>query len=139
MQQRDYLKEQIEQLGKVLSQLLAKVLGREGHIPESLLNEVSETYRDQLDFDVFSNLKLTDDAFKRELSGLNMAPPHLETMARTLQAIAANMPSHTEKRNALKKALLVLEVMEEQSKMVSFEHLALVQTIKQQLDRIASE
>lgn len=136
MQQRDYLKAQIEQLGKVLSQLLAKALGLDGNVPESLLDEIAEAYKTQLDFDLLAALKQEHNDFKAELSALDWAPTHLETMARTLQVLSKQAEPTSEPRNMLEKALLVLEVMEEQSRSISFQQLTLAQELKDALAKI---
>lgn len=135
MQQRDYLKDQIEQLGKVLAQLLAKVIGFEGEALNDAVNEeLQEVYANQLDFDMEEALNLEAPVFREKLVALQWHSSHLETFARTLLALSKTLVSTTERRNCLEKALIVMEVIEVQSRSISFQQMALTDVIRKALE-----
>lgn len=135
MQQRDYLKDQIEQLGKVLAQLFAKVVGYEGEaLSPSVSDELQQVFSEELDFDLEKALELDGSAFKQELLDGRWHDTHLESFAKTLLALSKTDTSTTNRRNHLEKALIVMEVIEVQSRSISFQQMALTDVIRKALE-----
>ena len=90
MEKRDYLMQQIEQLGQVLAQMLAFLLGIKNKGEAVLsIDEVRQTYRDQLDISLELIQETPADSIIEVLtSKVKHMDSHLDKMGDILQETA---------------------------------------------------
>lgn len=128
MQQRDYLRDQIEQFGKVLRQLIAGMLGR--NMPSSLQHEAA----DEL-LSAQNGVRLQDipGMQPEELEQLLTSPllqgPNAETLAEMLTIFAEQNHGHEPEkaRKAASAATRVLQLTDHREKAVSLHRMALLE------------
>lgn len=123
MEQRDLLKDQIEQLGKVLARIMASFLGfkAEGHINEGI-ETANKQLISELDIDIEKMLSLDKEILKVYLKERKLVAAHLEILAEYLIETGEyniKKDKHKAKIN-LTKALEFLEISDEFSKTMSF-------------------
>jgi hypothetical protein len=124
MQHRDLLKDQIEQLGKVISGILADFIGMKtrGETAQGILN-LSQQFKEKLDLELdnlvsFSQIELIDYVESRQLF-----PNQLETIADCLKEMgSANLDvKETLARTQLERALVLLDYVDEKTKTLSLD------------------
>jgi hypothetical protein len=124
MQHRDLLKDQIEQLGKVLSGILADFIGmkKRGETAQGILN-LSQQFKEKLDLELdnlvsFSQIELIDYVESRQLF-----PNQLEIMADCLKEMGSVNLDVNEPlaRTQLERALVLLDYVDEKTKTLSLD------------------
>jgi hypothetical protein len=124
MQHRDLLKDQIEQLGKVISGILADFIGMKtrGETSQGILN-LSQQFKEKLDLELdnlvsFSQIELIDYVESRQLF-----PNQLEIIADCLKEMgSANLDvKETLARTQLERALVLLDYVDEKTKTLSLD------------------
>jgi hypothetical protein len=124
MQHRDLLKDQIEQLGKVISGILADFIGMKtrGETAQGILN-LSQQFKEKLDLELdnlvsFSQIELIDYVESRQLF-----PNQLEIIADCLKEMgSANLDvKETLARTQLERALVLLDYVDEKTKTLSLD------------------
>jgi len=126
MEHRDCLKNQIEQLGKVLSKILSDFLGfkSKGNIAQGI--EISnERFQSELDIDIEKIITLDKTELKEYLNNCKMAEPHFEVLSEYLTEIGMEKieANKGEAELYLKKAIELLDIIDEISKIMSFERI----------------
>jgi len=121
MEQRDYLMRQIEQLGQVLAQMLAWLIGIRQKGGGSLgLEEIEQTYKSELDVDIEELIQIPEKDLITFLKRKNeYLETHLEIIADILYETALNYFKHEkseEGKNLLRKAIVILEYLQSYSK-----------------------
>lgn len=134
-ERRDYLKKQIDQLGRVLGKMLADLLGlkQQGQVNEGL-QLVNETMQKVLSLNLISLVAVSP----KELVGWlqrehQFKPEHLETMAHILYEAAEGflLQNDTETAKALwERALALYEHLEASESTFSFERHQRIEAIK---------
>lgn len=119
MEQRDLLKDQIEQLGRVLGKILADFLGlkTDASVAESI-KICNEQLHKEGNIDVPLLLSLNKEESRNFIIEHHLTPEHIELFVQYLKAIAEKQPQHAEK--ILIKALQLLEITDEDSKAFSW-------------------
>jgi hypothetical protein len=137
-EKRDYLMQQIEQLGQVLAQLLAYLIGLKGGGSTSLsLEEIRQVYDDRLNLP----LDLILDTPKEKIIQLltekvKYMDRHLEKMADVLQetgdlfATGGDQVSATDLRE---KALLILIHLQDHDNAFSMERMQKIAMLKEKV------
>lgn len=122
MEQRDLLKDQIEQLGKVLAQVLSNFLGLKSDGKASLgIEQSNHQLKDKLDLDIKELLTLSNEVLKDYLVQRHFNAEHLESLAEYLKQIAINeSPANS---NYLSKAIELLDIADEISNSISFDRI----------------
>jgi hypothetical protein len=128
MEQRDYLMRQIEQLGQVLAQMLAWLLGIRKKGGGSLeLEELERTYKSELDIDIEELIQIpVGDIIPFLKSKKEYFENHFEIMADILHETALNYFRHKrsqEGKKLLRKAIIILEYLQSSSKNYSMDRL----------------
>jgi len=120
MEKQDYLQRQIDQLGKVLGELLGKITGS-GKNPDAseTLEIVSQVLNENLDWDIKKLLDIPEDEFVDKIKERQLLDDtNIETLADVLVEVAEHNPSNEEE--LLKRALLMYEYLEQSNKTFSF-------------------
>jgi hypothetical protein len=135
MEKRDYLMDQIEQLGRALAMILSKLMGfrNEGKVPESIeLTSLSLKTELDLDLDELSAIP-TEDFVSRMKGDKKFNYANLEILADILLHIADDInESNTGSRQGLNfynKALKVYTYLNERDLTYSFDRQAKIERI----------
>lgn len=123
MEHRDLIKDQIEQLGKVLARIMAGFLGfkAEGRVSEGI-EASNKQLNSELDIDMEKILLLDKQELKAYIKERKLTAGHLEILSDYLIEIGENEiknNKHKAKIN-LMKAIELLEISDEISKTMSF-------------------
>jgi len=120
MEKQDYLKRQIDQLGKVLAELLGKITGSGKNTDASeTLEIVSQVLDENLNWDIEQLLNIPEDNFIDTIKDNQLLDDvNIETLADVLVEVAEHNPSNEEE--LLKRALLMYEYLEQSNKTFSF-------------------
>ena len=124
MERRDLLKDQIEQLGKVLGKILADFLGLKstGDVAQGI--EISnERFQSELDIDIEKLLTLNRSDLKEYLRTRKLMAGHFELLSGYLTEIGKTKTTKAEMDLYFKKAIELLDIADEISKTVSFERM----------------
>jgi len=124
MENRDYLKDQIDQMAKALGELLAKIL----HLPAEKRTEAfgmtKELFNDQLDLNIEELLDIEEVDLESSLAAKNI-PHHLfHSIAKIMIELGDIAVFNKKNKEALAyyhKALELMEVQNQKSNSFSFE------------------
>lgn len=112
MEQQDYLKKQIDQLGQVLAKIFSDLLGlkNNGQINAGL-EITNQTLKNELDFDIQDLLDIPTDKFIDTLTTQkNLTNDNLDKLAEILLLIADNRQGDNKK--LYEKCLTIYEYLE---------------------------
>jgi len=120
MEKQDYLKRQIDQLGKVLAELLGKITGSGKNTDASeTLEIVSQVLDENLNWDIEQLLNIPEDNFIDSIKENQLLDDvNIETLADVLVEVAEHNPSNEEE--LLKRALMMYEYLEKSNMTFSF-------------------
>lgn len=133
MQQRDLLQDQIEQVGKVLAKILAKIVGIDAHVNTTSIIEVAnEQLNTELDIDLQKLRILKKEELKEYLLNRKLNAAHIETLSRYLIELGKFelQRNETEAKNLFGKASDLLDIADEVSRSICFERMELKTIIK---------
>ena len=140
MQKRDLIKDQIEQLGRVLGKALATLLELKpsGKVEEGI-GITSKQLKSELDIDLEKIVALSKGELEQYLRSRNIAAGHFEILARYFNEIGKEKLSTDEStaRTYLMKALELLDLEDTASQNFSFDRLNLKTKIENNLKPIA--
>lgn len=124
MERRDLLKDQIEQLGKVLMKMLTNFLGLKstGDIEESI-QQTNEQFQNQLDIDIDKIMTLEKHQLKAYFEEHKLVDTHIEIIAEYLTEIGKVKTDTTESKIYFNKAIDLLDSADEVSQAFSFERM----------------
>lgn len=134
MQRRDLLKDQIEQLGRVLSKILSDFIGAKskGNVAQGI--EISnERLQSELDINIKKLISLNNIDLKTYLNTRKLTEPHLEILSKYLVENGKTKTDKDEMELYLKKAIILLNIADEISKTMSFERTQLKNEITSML------
>ncbi len=126
MERRDYLKDQIEQMGKVLGKVVADFLGLKNQGKVSQAIEIAnEQMKSQLDLDLPKLARLEPDDLKNYLLTKKLPVEHFELLADFLFDFGK---AHLEldkpdAKSYLQKALELLDIIDDTSKTFSLDRM----------------
>jgi hypothetical protein len=137
MEQRDLLKDQIEQLGKVLARIMSDFLRLKssGNATQAI-QAANEKLQNLLDINTESLLSLPSEALKEYLNRRKLSVSHIETLAEYLMTIGIEKKK-TDKPSGeayLNKAIVLLNVADEVSNMLSLERINQKEKIKKMFE-----
>lgn len=126
MEQRDLLKDQIEQLGKVLAKILSDFLGfkSSGNVSQGI--EISnQNLQSELDIDVEKLKALNKSELEKYFRERKLTEGHLELLSEYLKevGIAKTRMDKNEATLCLQKAQEFLDIADEISKTMSFDRI----------------
>jgi len=126
MEQRDYLKDQIEQLGRVLGNMLAEFLRLKtaGQLYHGIAVS-NEQLKEELDLDIPTILALDSHSLHTYLSDRKLTPDHMEILSKYLEETGLAMMEETpeEGKAYLHQALAMMDMIDETTKTFSFERM----------------
>lgn len=126
MEQRDLLKDQIEQLGKVLANILSDLLGLKSKGQTSQGIEITnQRLQDELDIEIEKITTLTKKELKDYLKNRHLRAEHLEILSECLKEIGKGEieKNKTDTKMKLEKAIELLDIADEISKTMSFDRI----------------
>jgi hypothetical protein len=133
MEERDYLKKQIDQMGQVFAKMLSSLLGlkNNGQVNEGL--EMSnQTLKKELDFTIQELIDLSTNELIEYLTvQKNLTNENLDKLSEILLFHADN--SQVEKEKLYKRCLTIYEYLDSVESIYSLERQWKIQRIKNQL------
>ncbi|MEI7492720.1 MAG: hypothetical protein WCK92_15065 [Bacteroidota bacterium] len=139
MEQEDYIKRQIEQLGKVLGKLLADLIRikTSGRMSDGI-EEADQALKTELDLDITSLTLIPAEAFLSSLLAVRkFNDKHFEQLADILFLIAEELStSHSDSlrmKKLYERSLIIYEVLDKTSSTYSFERHMKIEKIKKVL------
>jgi len=133
MEKQDYLQRQIDQLGKVLAELLGKITGS-GKNPDAseTLEIVSQVLNENLDWDIKKLLNIPEKEFIDTLKKNQLLNDvNIETLADVFVEVAEHHSSNKEK--LLKRALMIYKYIEKSNMTFSFTRNQKMEEVQQKL------
>ena len=126
MEQRDLLKDQIEQLGKVLANILSDLLGLKSKGQTSQGIEITnQRLQSELDIEIEKITTLTKKELKDYLKNRHLKAEHLEILSECLKEIGKGEIEKNKQATKVKleKAIELLDIADEISKTMSFDRI----------------
>jgi hypothetical protein len=124
MQHRDLLKDQIEQLGKVLSGILADFIGMKtrGETAQGISN-LAQQFKEKLDLELDSLLTLSQIELIEYLESRQLFPNQLEIISDCLKEMGSANLDLNEKlaRLQLERALVLLDYVDDKTQTMSLD------------------
>lgn len=133
MEQQDYLKKQIDQLGQVLAKIFSDLLGlkNNGQINAGL-KITNQTLKNELDFDIQDLLDIPTDKFIDTLTKQkNLTNDNLDKLAEILLLIADNRQDDNKK--LYEKCLTIYEYLEKVENIYTLDRQRKMNRIKNEL------
>ncbi|WP_462281791.1 hypothetical protein [Salinivirga cyanobacteriivorans] len=140
MEQRDYLKDQIDQMGKALAKILSDLMGLRTKIePQNVFTHINQQLKTQVDLDLDRLLTISADERKNFLKKDLFNAANLETLAEILKemgtkAVAKDANYVTE---YFKVALELLNLADQKSEAISLERIQKKQTLEKLIEQYA--
>ena len=133
MEERDYLKRQLDQLGRVLGMLIARLLktNPEGQIENQSF--VNQALNNELQLDIPTIIDMESEYLLFTLTNeKNVNNDNLEKLAYLFLLLAEDEDNlnEIERKNLLKKSLIIYEYLQETSDTFSFERHTNIEKIK---------
>lgn len=134
MIQRDFLQDQIEQLGKVLAKMLAYFLDIQTPAEfSSRMESIEEQLQKELEIELPELLTREKEGLKAYLLDKNLNGDHLDTLSKLLEAMGRQQRALnlSDSRTYLERALTLIELSDEVSGVLSFEKIERQRRIKE--------
>ncbi len=124
MEQRDIIKDQIEQLGKVLGKIITRFLNLDSS--ENITDEIKTTnqeLKNELDIDLDKIIHLNKNELRDFIKKRNLAEGHLEQLSEFAFKVGENKIENNkdESKAYLATALELLEIADDVSQMLSLD------------------
>jgi hypothetical protein len=117
MVQRDFIKDEIERLGRVFGKLITMILATEGGAmgPSEIRQIAQEQLRDEFDFDIDEVLELSRIDLMARLDEFNLLPPQMEQLGDFLTIWAKREEDPEARQLLFRRALLLFDMAGERS------------------------
>ena len=133
MEQRDLIKDQIEQLGKVLAKILSNFLGMaDKNNVSNGIETTNQQLKNELNIDIEKILSLAKEELKNYLSTLQLNEEHLETLSEYFEEIGIReiKTNKAKSKLYLEKAIELLDIANEISSTFSLNRITKKNEIK---------
>jgi hypothetical protein len=122
MEYRDFLMDQIQQMGKVLAKIFSSFFGlkSEGKVAKGI--EVSnQQLKTELDIDVENLINLSVDDLKKKINELKLTPSHIESLTKYISEIGIYHKNSDQNKSKkyFETAISLLDIADEISNTVS--------------------
>ncbi|MEA2107593.1 MAG: DUF6483 family protein [Bacteroidota bacterium] len=133
MEKQDYLQRQIDQLGKVLGELLGKITGSGKNTDASeTIEEVSQVLNENMNLDIDQLMEIPENEFIDTIKDNQLLDDvNIEILADVLVKLAEHHPSN--KKELLKRALMMYEYLEKSNMTFSFTRNQKMESVKEVL------
>ncbi|MBM3456495.1 MAG: hypothetical protein FJX80_15400 [Bacteroidetes bacterium] len=133
MEQRDYLKRQIDQLGQVLGKILLDLLGLKNSGQLNAGIEITnQTLKGELDFEIQDLLEISKDKLIHTLiTQKNFTNENLDKLAEILLLVADNQQENTKK--LYERCLTIYKYLEKAENIYSLDRQWKIERIKNEL------
>ena len=123
MEQRDYFLRQIEQMGKVLGKILARLFKfKSGNSAELTIESIEETFQNELELNFHSLISLPNDDFIEILTvEKQFDNDSIEKLADIFYEMIPFYTSKAKQKSLSEKALILHTYLEEKNNTFSFE------------------
>lgn len=121
MIQRDLIKDQIEQMSRVLASVLGKMIGISEGVNIDLLEEIKAEINNELAIDIDGLLKLDDSIMLQLLDDHNFESQHYYQLAQILNTIASRAIDEEEQKKIFQQALILAQQSLDSSDVYDFE------------------
>ena len=101
MEQRDYIKRQIEQIGILLGRMLSTLLVRSGGDTGSAIQQICEELKDELDLDIDSLASADTEVMIKDLQTKGFDYDLLIRLRGVIDSMAASLPENDRRRQSL--------------------------------------
>lgn len=121
MEQQDYLKRQIDQIGRVLGKVLAGVIGlkNNGQLNDGI-EITNQTLKSELDIDIYRLIQIPNEEFVDTLkSTKGFSNENLGKLAEILLIVAENR--HVLDKNIYEKSLILFEYIDKEENVYSLD------------------
>ncbi len=132
MEYRDLLKDEIEQIGKVLAKIISEFTQLKAKSPALAIETTSKELKRHLNIDLDAITKLTHDKIKESFHKKNLSPIHIENLSDLLIEIAILK----KQKVYFTAALTFLDLADEISNTISFERLGKKQRIEKEMNNM---
>lgn len=138
MEQRDIIKDQIEQLGKVLGKILTKFMG----LPiventNEVIEMTNQELQTELDLDINQLIQLESPELERYVQSLKLTDKHLDQLSNYLFKVGIynkkDDENNGDSQKYFKSAKNLLELANEKSNTITFDRINLKGKIKNEL------
>lgn len=134
MQQRDIILDQVEQAGKVLAQLLSKLLLIEGGgATEIVLKDFSNGLKGKLDIDLSELLALDQEALKTYFESRYFSGDNIYLLGKRLIEVSGHLSDTVLAKKYLMKGIKLLKLADELSETFSIERSAELKALEKKL------
>jgi len=139
LEQEDYIKRQIDQLGRVLGKILADLVGIKAHGQASQgIESASQTLKNELGLNIDDLTLIPTDSFlKTLLDTKKFSDNNFEQLAEILFIIAKELNARNTDAGKMKKlyerALIIFEILDKTSSTYSFDRHSKIEEIKKVL------
>ncbi|PWJ43809.1 hypothetical protein [Sediminitomix flava] len=132
MERRDFLKDKIEQVGRVLGKMIANFMGAKSQGNTAQGIEISNQYlQTELDIDIDQILKLEKEDLKSYLTERNLTAEHLETLVSYL----IELGDYHQDQQYYQKAIILNEIADEISNTLSLMRMGVTEQIKMKMNQ----
>ena len=124
MENRDYLKDQIDQMARALGGLLARILNLPGEKRTEAYGMTKELFNDQFDLSLEELLSISEEELESKLIERNISHDLFHPISKILIELGDVAAMNNENKEALKhyhKALELMELQNQHTNTFSFE------------------
>jgi predicted transcriptional regulator len=139
MERRDYLLFQIEQIGKVLRKMVAKLSGLDNDVDTSIrIKEINLELKSEIDIDIDSILSLNKTELKQHFETTNLASQNMEIIAEYIFVMAEKYieTNPNAAKNYFQSSLSILEIIDEITMSFSFERMERKSLIQNRIENL---
>ncbi|MCL2651259.1 MAG: hypothetical protein FWD60_09595 [Candidatus Azobacteroides sp.] len=124
MIRRDFLLQQIEEMGRVLGQILLDMMGLKNDAPVSrhIIEEARQTLQDETDLDIDQLMEIPPDKFIQALQeNKAMNDANLDHFAAILFHIAENTDDKDKATSLYERSLIIYNYLDQSGEIYSFD------------------
>lgn len=131
MEQRDYLKRQLDELGQVLFAMITNLLQlKNAGTFNSGLQSTNQQLKEALDYDLDELIAIPDDEFVSTLKAKKIKNDGLDKLAELLLLVADNEGTTEKGKQLYKKCFLLLEKLESVENIYSMDRHRKIERVK---------
>ncbi len=138
MIQRDIIKDQLEQLSRVLASILGKMIGIDGGPDPALIVSMKAEIEQELNLDLDELVLLDDVALLLELEHRHFASQQYFLLARVIETLADKSTEQERQQTLLQKALLLAQESLDTSDIYDFEKVECYALLEEKVNKFSN-